>query len=58
VPLVTPRALQLEEMPHLVGQSSVLRSAMKAGGDGVEVHGADSYLLDPFPVHGNEPARR
>jgi 2,4-dienoyl-CoA reductase-like NADH-dependent reductase (Old Yellow Enzyme family) len=58
VPPVTPRALQLEEMPHLVDQSSVLRSAVKAGGDGVEVHGANSYLLDPVPMHENEPARR
>jgi N-ethylmaleimide reductase len=49
VPFVTPRALQLEEMPYVVRQyERATRLAMKAGFDGVEVHGANGYLLDQF----------
>jgi N-ethylmaleimide reductase len=56
-PCVTPRALQLEEMPYLVRQySRGARNALKAGMDGVEVHGANGYLLDQFITSG--PNRR
>jgi N-ethylmaleimide reductase len=49
VPFETPRALQLEEMPYLVRQYlRASRNAMNAGMDGVEVHGANGYLIDQF----------
>ena len=46
---VTPRALDLEEIPTIVAayrQGAAL--AKQAGFDGVEVHGANGYLLDQF----------
>ena len=49
VPFVTPRALQLEEMPYIVEQYvRGARNAQDAGFDGVEIHGANGYLLDQF----------
>lgn len=46
---VTPRALELEELPGIVRQYRVAASnAIAAGFDGVEVHGANGYLLDEF----------
>jgi len=49
VPSVTPRALQIEEMPYLVRQYvRGARNALEAGFDGVEVHAANGYLLDQF----------
>ena len=48
-PFVTPRALQIEEMPYLVRQYvHGARNALDAGFDGVEVHAANGYLLDQF----------
>lgn len=49
VPFVRPRALQIEEMPYLVGQyERAARNAMRAEFDGVEIHAANGYLLDQF----------
>lgn len=48
-PYVTPRALELEEIPGIVEQyRQAAQNAMVAGFDGVEVHGANGYLLDQF----------
>jgi N-ethylmaleimide reductase len=53
VPFVPPRALQIEEMPYLVRQFfRGARNAMRAGFDGVEVHGANGYLLEQFMTSG------
>jgi N-ethylmaleimide reductase len=49
VPFVTPRALQIEEMPYIIRQyARGSRNALEAGFDGVEVHAANGYLLDQF----------
>jgi N-ethylmaleimide reductase len=48
-PFLTPQALQTEEMPYLVRQyARGARNALSAGFDGVEVHGANGYLIDQF----------
>lgn len=48
-PYVTPRALELEEIPGIVEQyRQGAKNALEAGFDGVEVHGANGYLLDQF----------
>ncbi len=49
VPYVTPRALELKEIPLIIeGFKQAAKNAMAAGFDGVEVHGANGYLLDQF----------
>jgi len=49
VPFVTPRALQMIEMPFIVKQFvHGARKALAAGFDGVEIHCANGYLLDQF----------
>jgi N-ethylmaleimide reductase len=46
---VTPRALELAEIPVLVEQyAEAARNAIAAGFDGVEVHAGNGYLLDQF----------
>lgn len=46
---VTPRALALEEIPAIVeAYRQGAENAKKAGFDGVEIHGANGYLLDQF----------
>ena len=49
VPVSTPRALRTDEIPAVVAQyRDAARHAMDAGFDGVEVHGANGYLIDQF----------
>jgi N-ethylmaleimide reductase len=44
-----PRALTVEELPGIVADfRNGARHAVEAGFDGVEVHGANGYLLDQF----------
>ncbi|RYX95377.1 MAG: alkene reductase [Comamonadaceae bacterium] len=44
-----PRALELSELPGIVESYRVAaRNAIDAGFDGVELHGANGYLLDQF----------
>lgn len=48
-PFVTPRALELDEIPGIIEQfRKGAENALAAGFDGVEVHGANGYLLDQF----------
>jgi N-ethylmaleimide reductase len=48
-PFVTPRALTIEEIPGIVEQfEQAARNAREAGFDGVEIHGANGYLIDQF----------
>ncbi len=48
-PYVTPRALELDELPGIVEAYRVgAANAKEAGFDGVEIHGANGYLLDQF----------
>jgi 2,4-dienoyl-CoA reductase-like NADH-dependent reductase (Old Yellow Enzyme family) len=48
-PFVTPRALEREEIPGIVtAYKQGAENALRAGFDGVEIHGANGYLLDQF----------
>ena len=45
----TPRALEISEITDIVaGFRQAARNAQAAGFDGIEVHGANGYLLDQF----------
>jgi N-ethylmaleimide reductase len=49
LPNAVPRALTLEEIPTVVAAYvQGARNAIEAGFDGVEVHGANGYLIDQF----------
>jgi N-ethylmaleimide reductase len=49
VPASAPRALSTAEIPAVVASyGDAARRAMDAGFDGVEVHGANGYLIDQF----------
>jgi N-ethylmaleimide reductase len=48
-----PRALELAEIPGIVDSfKKAAANALEAGFDGVEVHGANGYLLDQFAKDG------
>jgi N-ethylmaleimide reductase len=48
-PYVTPRELEDSEIPAIVaGFAQAARNAQAAGFDGVEIHGANGYLIDEF----------
>ena len=67
-PFVEPRALRLDEIPGIVHQfEQAARNARDAGFDGVEIHGANGYLIDQFlrdganhrtDAYGGTPANR
>ena len=49
VPYETPRALETNEIPGIVAAfKQAARNAMQAGFDGVEIHGANGYLIEQF----------
>lgn len=53
-PFETPRALELQEIPGVIADySKAAENAKAAGFDGVEVHGANGYLLDQFLQNGS-----
>lgn len=46
---LTPRALEIHEIPGIVAQfQHAAEMAKRAGFDGVEVHGANGYIIDQF----------
>lgn len=48
-PFVTPRELRLDEIPGIIeAYRQGALNAREAGFDGVEIHGANGYLLDQF----------
>jgi 2,4-dienoyl-CoA reductase-like NADH-dependent reductase (Old Yellow Enzyme family) len=48
-PYVTPRPLELREIPQIIAAyHKGAENAQRAGFDGVEIHGANGYLLDQF----------
>lgn len=48
-PYTTPRALESHEIPQIIEAfKQGAQNAMEAGFDGVEIHGANGYLLDQF----------
>ena len=47
--LPVPRALRTDELPDVIAEFvASARAAIEAGFDGVELHGANGYLLDQF----------
>jgi|SRR5580704_52770 2,4-dienoyl-CoA reductase-like NADH-dependent reductase (Old Yellow Enzyme family) len=53
-PYVTPRALALAEIPGVIAAFRAgAQNALAAGFDGVEIHGANGYLLDQFLQDGS-----
>lgn len=60
VPFETPRALESDEIPGIVEDyRRAAEHALSAGFDGVEVHGANGYLLEQFLMgHSNRRTDR
>jgi N-ethylmaleimide reductase len=49
VPFATPRAIETDEVPGIVAQyKAATENARAAGMDGIEIHGANGYLIDQF----------
>lgn len=49
MPSAVPRALGIEEIPRVIGDyATAAQNALQAGFDGVELHGANGYLIDEF----------
>jgi N-ethylmaleimide reductase len=49
VPYETPRALETSEIPGVIdAYRQAAKNALKAGFDGVEIHGANGYLIEQF----------
>src|SRR5215510_4408474 len=49
VPYETPRALETSEIPGVVdAYRQAAKNALAAGFDGVEIHGANGYLIEQF----------
>ena len=49
VPYETPRALDTSEIPGVIeAYRQAAKNALKAGFDGVEIHGANGYLIEQF----------
>jgi N-ethylmaleimide reductase len=49
-----PRALEEQEIHTIIGDyARAARNAMRAGFDGVELHGANGYLIDQFLLDGS-----
>ena len=55
VPTSEPRALDAEELPEIVHtyRAAALNAVETCGFDGVEIHGANGYLLDQFLKSGS-----
>ncbi|MDX2082523.1 MAG: alkene reductase [Rickettsiales bacterium] len=52
--IVTPRALEISEISDIIADyKKAAQNAKEAGFDGVEVHGANGYLLDQFLQDGS-----
>jgi N-ethylmaleimide reductase len=53
-PVPVPRSLSVDEIPDIVDQFRLgAKNAREAGFDGVEIHGANGYLLDQFLREGS-----